>query len=525
MLDLLIRGTKLVDGTGNPAFSADIGLQSDTIVALGDLGVVEAAMTIEASGLMAAPGFIDMHAHSDWTLPGNRRAESKIRQGVTTEVIGMCGSSPAPLPVDPERRALWTAQAGAHQPWLSWEWEGFGQYLDHLRQGIALNVVPLVGHGTLRVASMGWEDRPPTHEELATMERLVAQAMEEGAWGYSTGLIYPPSCYAQTSELIALARVAAKYDGFYFSHIRGEGATLLESIREVIAIVEGAGLPAEIAHFKATGRPYWNQLPQAIHLVEEARERGLDISADRYPYTASSTGLASLLPHWTQDGGRDAMLARLADAATRARIREEVIARREGMAWREVMISLCSALPTCEGLTLDQLAQEWDVEPVDAVLDLLQKAEGRVSMIQFSMSEDNLREVLRQPWVMIGSDGSSLAPYGVMGEGKRHPRSYGTFVRVLGKYVRQEGLLGWEEAVRKMAALPAQKLGLADRGLLEVGRKADIVLFNPDTVTDRATFTEPYQYPTGIEYVLVNGQVVIGQGEHTGALPGQVLER
>ena len=549
MFDLLIRGARVVDGadrdpSGNPPFSGDIGLQGDTIVALGDLGAAEAKMVIEASGLMAAPGFIDMHTHSDWTLPGNRRAESKIRQGVTTEVIGMCGSSPAPLPTDPGRRERWIVQAGANQPWLTWEWESFGQYLDHLREGIALNVVPFVGHGTLRVATMGWEDRPPTEEELATMEGLVAQAMEEGAWGYSTGLIYPPSCYAQTAELIALARIVAQHGGFYFSHIRGEGATHLEAIREVIKIVEEAGLrpedfvelsrgaqpeglPAQIAHFKAAGRPYWGQLPEAIRLVEEAQSRGLDITADRYPYTASSTGLAALLPHWAHDGGRDALLARLAGDTTRARIREEVIARRKGMEmeWSEVMISHCPAQPACEGLTLDQLAQEQGAEPVDVVLDLLQEAGAQVSMIQFSMSEENLREVLRQPWVMIGSDGSSLAPYGEMGKGKRHPRSYGTFVRVLGKYVRQEKVLSWELAVRKMTALPAQKLGLTDRGLLEVGRKADIVLFDPDCVADQATFTQPYQYPTGIEYVLVNGQVVIEREEHSGALPGRVLER
>jgi len=528
MFDLLIRGAQIVDGSGAPPFVGDIGLQGDTIAALDRWeagGRLEGEVAIEASGLMAAPGFIDMHSHSDWTLPGNRRAESKVRQGVTTEVVGMCGSSPAPLPEDQGRRGRWIAQAGAHQPWLTWEWESFGQYLDHLRRGIALNVVPFVGHGALRIAAMGWDDRPPTDEELATMKALVAQVMEEGAWGYSTGLIYPPSCYAQTTELIELARVVARHHGFYFSHIRGEGATHLQAIREVIEIVEGAGLPAQIAHFKAAGRPYWGQLPRAIELVEEARSRGLDITADRYPYTASSTGLGALLPHWAHEGGRDALLARLDDSATRARIREEVIARRQGMEWRDVMISHCPAQAAYEGLTLDQLAQERGTEPVDAVLDLLREAEGQVSMIQFSMSEENLRAVLRQPWVMVGSDGSSLAPCGEMGRGKRHPRSYGTFARVLGRYVREEQVLTWEETVRKMAALSAQKLRLDDRGLLKVGYKADIVLFDPDRVVDRATFIDPYQYPVGIEYVLVNGQVVIERGEHTGALPGRVLER
>jgi N-acyl-D-amino-acid deacylase len=531
MIDLLIRGARIVDGSGEPAYKGDIGIQGDRIVALGDLAQPpaneqgEGPTVIDASGLVAAPGFVDMHTHSDWTLPGNRKAESKIRQGVTTEVIGMCGSSPAPVPSHPARRKEWMARASASQPWLTWEWEGFGQYLDHLRQGIALNVVPLAGHATLRVAAMGWDYRAPTGEELVVMQRLLAQAMEEGAWGYSTGLIYPPSCYAQTEELISLARIVSRHRGFYFSHIRGEGATLLDSIREVIAIAEGAEVPAQIAHFKASGQPYWDRLPQAIDLVKQARSRGLDITADRYPYVASSTGLAAVLPHWVHEGGRDALLGRLADPLTRARVRQEVIARREGIEWGAVMISSCPPKPACEGLTIAQLAEGQGVEPVDAALDLLLEAEGQVSMVQFSMSEENLHQVLSQPWVMIGSDGSSLAPYGEMGKGKRHPRSYGTFVRVLGKYVRQKGLLTWEEAVRKMAALPAKKLGLMDRGLLEVRRIADIVLFDPLTVCDQATFTEPYQYPVGIEYVLVNGRVVIERGEHTGALAGRVLER
>ncbi len=525
MFDILIRGTQVVDGSGKPPFTADIGIESDTIAAIGELSAAEARTTIEAGGLMATPGFIDMHAHSDWTLPGNRRAESKIRQGVTTEVIGMCGSSPAPLPSDPDRRKQVIAEASADQPWLTWEWNSFGEYLDHLREGVAVNVVPVVGHGTLRVAAMGWEDRPPRPEEMTMMEDLLAQAMQEGAFGMSTGLIYPPGCYADTQEIIRLARVVARHSGLYFSHIRGEGATLLDAIREVIEIAEKAGLPAQIAHFKSAGRPYWHQLPEAINLVEQARARGLDITADRYPYIASSTSLGAFLPHWAHEGGRPQLLERLADPTTRSHIRQEVVADMEGLTWQDVMISSCPARPIYEGCTIEQLAEEQGKEPVDVVLDLLLEAEGEVSMIEFSMSEDNLRQVLRLPWVMIGSDGSSLTPHGEMGKGKEHPRSYGAFPRFLGRYVREEGLLTWPEAVRKITALPAERLGLWDRGQLKVGKKADIVLLDSERVVDRATFVQPYQYPEGIEYVLVNGRVVIERGEHTGALPGEVLER
>jgi N-acyl-D-amino-acid deacylase len=437
----------------------------------------------------------------------------------------MCGSSPAPLPSHPDRREQMVAQESINQPWLTWQWNSFGEYLDHLREGIALNVVPVVGHGPLRVAAMGWEDRSPKPEEWTMMEKLLAQAMQEGAFGLSTGLIYPPSCYADTQEIIKLARVVARHCGLYFSHIRGEGATQLDAIREVIEIADRAGLPAQIAHFKSSGRPYWHQLPEAINLVEEARARGLDITADRYPYTASSTGLGALLPHWAHEGGRSQLLERLADLATRSRIRQEVMARSEGLSWQEVMISSCPAKPAYEGQTVEQLAEEQGKEPMEVVLDLLLEVEAEVSMIQFSMSEDNLRQVLRVPWVMIGSDGASLMPHGEMGKGKRHPRSYGTFPRFLGRYVREEGLLTWQEAVRKATALPAERLGLRDRGQLKAGKRADIVLLDPQRITDRATFTEPYQYPEGIEYVLVNGRIVIERGEHTGTLPGEVLER
>ncbi|MFZ5917705.1 MAG: N-acyl-D-amino-acid deacylase family protein [Chloroflexota bacterium] len=517
-MDVIIRNANVLDGTGSPAFPADIGLAGERIAAIGDLAAASAPIEIDAAGLTAAPGFIDIHSHSDFTLPINPRAESKIRQGVTTEVIGMCGSSPAPLTEETRQTSM------AAHPDLPWEWTSFGEFLDFLRrQGTSVNLVPMVGHGAIRGAGMGLAERAPTPAELAAMKRLVAQAMDEGAWGLSTGLIYAPSVYATTDEIVALSRVAAERGGFYFSHIRGEEATLLEAVAEAIEIGERARLPVQIAHFKAARPENWGLLPQALALVDDARARGLDVAADRYPYIASSTSLGAYLPDWAHDGGRNVLLERLQSPDARRRILDDLVELAQH--WERIVISHAPLCPELEGMSVAEVAGGRGNDPNETALDVLLEGEGRVSVVHFGMSEENLKTVLRHPAVMIGSDGSARIPEGPLGEGKAHPRSYGTFVRVLGKYARQEGVLTMAEAVHKMTGLPAARLGLSDRGRLVEGLKADVVLFDPETVIDRATFTEPYQYPAGIVYVLVNGQTVITPQGHTGALPGQILKR
>lgn len=510
----LIRHVSVLDGSGSPASTADIFLAADRVEAIGTLGAIDADMILDGTGLTAAPGFIDIHSHSDFTLPILPGAHSKVHQGVTTEVIGMCGDSPAPL--TPATREA----ARLADPELPWDWQSFGDYLDYLRRrGLGLNVVPIVGHGTVRAAVLGDTDRVPSPEEVAAMQRLVVQAMDEGAWGISTGLIYPPGMYAATDELVELARVAAGRGGLYFSHIRGEGTRLLSAVGEAIEIAQRAEIPVQIAHLKASKPEAWSHLPRALEMLDGARARGLDVAADRYPYTASSNSLSASLPPWAHDGGRTALLERLRDSEERFRIETDTRPRQ----WDKVLIAHSPNDPQLEGLTVADIAARRGQRPVETVLEILLETESRISVIHFGMSEDNLRSVLRHPGIMIGSDAAARAPEGPTGEGKPHPRGYGTFPRVLGKYVREERVLSLPEAVFKMTGLPADRLGLSDRGRLAEGMKADVVLFDPSTVRDRATYTNPHQYPAGIVYVWVNGDLVVGPEGHTGSLPGRVL--
>ncbi len=527
MFDLIIRNARVADGSLEPPFYADIGIQGENIVEVGELASAQSESTIDGSGLVAAPGFIDMHTHSDRTLLINPKAESKIRQGVTTEVTGMCGSSPAPIL--PERREEFLAGMSAvARDSLSWDWSTFGEFLDELRSGgTSVNVFPVVGHGTLRVMAMRYEARPPKPEELETMSRLLAQSLDQGARGMSTGLIYPPGCYSETGELIDLAQLLGKRQALYFSHIRGEGRTAFAALEEAIEIGRRADVSVELAHHKMAGRRNWWKEEASLLLVERARREGVDIAYDMYPYLAGSTSLRTVLPDWVHEGGVPQLLARLRDPAILERLRKEI--ERDGLRtdvrWEDVLIACAPAREDWEGKTVAELAEEASKDPFDTLVDILLVTEADVSSIHFQISEENLRLALSRPWMTIGSDGSSLAPYGVLGKGRNHPRNYGAFPRILGHYVREEMVLRLEEAVHKMTGLPAQKLGLTDRGYLRRGMKADVVLFHPDRVIDKATFMDPYQYPEGIEYVLVNGQVVTQQGEHTGALPGQVLTR
>jgi N-acyl-D-amino-acid deacylase len=528
MLDVKIEGGTVVDGTGTAGGRTDVGIRDETIVALGDLNREPAGRTLTASGKIVTPGFIDMHSHSDWALWANRRAESKIRQGVTTEVVGNCGFSPAP--VVSERLDDLRGFAIARPRALDFRWRSVEEYLDAFdAEGTALNVIQLVGHGALRIAAMGFARRAPSDGERRAMERLLAAGMEAGAWGLSTGLIYAPGCYATTDEIVALAHVAARHRGFYASHVRGEGATLLDAVAEAIRVGREAEMPVQLSHIKAAGRPNWGRVRDALALVDAAAADGVDVMADAYPYTASSTFLRTLLPTWALEGGLAAMKTRLGDADTRARIRAELTEAADGQSlldrvgWDHVMIASCPRRPEAVGRRLSELAAAGARDPFDVLVDLLEADEGQAHVIMFQLDERDLRQALVHPRVMIGSDGSALAPYGELAQGHHHPRSYGTFPRVLGHYVREQRLLSLPQAVHKMTGLPARRLGLRDRGVIRVGARADIVVLDPRTVADVATYEAPHRYPLGVEHVLVNGRFVVRDGQHTGSLPGKLL--
>ena len=527
MLDLVFQGGTVVDGTGQPGRRADLGVADGRIAAIGDLSAADARERVDVSGRVVSPGFIDIHTHSDVPLLVNPLAESKIRQGVTTEVIGNCGFSPAPLQ-GPHAAALQQLSAlgakGGKE--LDWSWQTFGEYLERLSaRRPAVNVVPLVGHVPLRAIAMGFDRRPPTAEEMDRMRGLLREALEAGAFGLSTGLVYPPSAYADTEELVELSRVAAEYQGYYFSHIRGEGHSLLRATAEAIEIGERAGVPVEIAHHKATFRPYYGRIRQAIRMSEEAQVRGQDVTFDVYPYTAGSSSLTQIIPDWAHEGGRARLLERLANPADAARIRADVVA--QDREWDKTYVTWVASQKNkeLEGLSLAQIAERRGIDPVDALFAVLQEEKAQASMVHFCMSEDDVRFVITHPLSTIGSDGSSLAPYGPLSEGKPHPRNYGTFPRVIQVYVREQKAMPLEEAIRKMTGAPARKLRLGRKGLLREGLDADLVVFDPATIRERGTYSDPHHYPEGIDYVVVNGQVAVRRGEHTGAQAGRVIRR
>jgi len=532
MFDVIIKNGYMIDGTGNPWIKTDVGITKQKIVDIGKIDTKKASEIIDAFGLVVSPGFIDMHSHSDLVLLINPKAESKIRQGITTEVIGNCGGSAAPLN-DLLKDEIKKTSTFVKEAKLELDWSTMTEYLNRLgRQGVAVNVVSLVGHENIRVSTIGFDDRTPTKTELKEMKETLAQAMKDGAFGMSTGLIYPPGCYAKTDELIELSKVVAHYGGIYTSHIRGEGERLLDSVKEAIEIGEKGGLPVEISHHKAGGKANWGKVKESLKMMERARDRDTDVTCDVYPYIAASFGLSAMLPAWVHEGGTERMIERLRDAKTRGRLRREMEngspshpSPLKAAGWDATQISRCSKHSEFEGKTVAEIAQIKNVDPFDFVFDLLIEENASVSVVRFAMCEDDVRTVLQHPLSMIGTDGSAVAPYGVLSKGKPHPRSYGTFPRVLGKYVREEGILTLESAVRKMASLPAQKLGLRDRGLIREGMAADITIFDPEKVVDKASYADPHQYSIGIEYVLVNGKITIERGKHTGASVGKVLRK
>jgi N-acyl-D-amino-acid deacylase len=520
--DLVIKNGMVIDGIKNEAYRADIGIIGEHIKEVGDLQKAPAKSALDAAGLIVSPGFIDIHTHTDIEILSNPKAESKIHQGVTTELTGNCGSSAFPLkqPLSEYEKRM------AEQLHVDIDWTDLQGYHAALnRTGTAVNHATLLGQGTLRGYVMGDEQREPTAPEMERMKQLVAEAMAQGAFGLSTGLEYTPGGFAETDEIIEICRTASKYGGFYATHIRSEDKAVLEAVGEAIHIAESAELPLEIAHFKAVGRTNWWKLPMMIDLVEKASKRGLNITADRYPYIAYSTGLTILFPQWALNGGMEQLILRLKDKKIRASMKTDTLKKVKGYGWDKIVISNIDKKHNKDmiGKNIAEIASAKNEDPYEFVCDLIIDEGKDVDHVGFGMSEENTETVLKHPLVMLGSDGSSLAPYGPLSKGKPHPRNYGAFPRFLGYYVREKKILSLSEAIKKVSSMPAAKMGLQKRGSLEKGNFADIVVFDPDTISDRATFIDPHQYPVGIDYVIVNGTIVIDHGKHTGKLPGKVL--
>ena len=527
MDDILIRGGEVIDGSGAPARHADIAIADGRISTIADLYVGHARREIDATGLTVTPGFIDIHTHSDFTLPLNPRAESKIRQGVTTEVLGNCGFSAAPAL--PGRVEMLRDYLGASAPWLEFRETSFKNYLDAF-PAASVNTIMQVGHNTLRLMTMGMEDRAPTDDELALMQHLLAEALDAGALGLSSGLFTAPGTYARSEEMIALGQVLKRHGGAYSSHVRDEANHVFEAVDEAIAVGEVCGIHVQIAHLKLSGTNNWGGAAKLLDRIAAAKQRGVQVDCDQYPYTAGSNPLRNLLPSWAQEGGMDMMLRRLGERTVRERIRMEIAA--QGLnnfgripSWDAVRIAISPHQPAYVGRTIADIARARNADPLDAVCDYLIADQGHTRIVVESMSEEDVQEIVRSKSVLVGSDGTSLAPYGTTSQGKPHPRFYGTFPRVLGRYVRDLGLLSLPEGVYKMTGGSAAALGLRDRGLLREGYRADISIFDAETIADRATYDDPHRYAAGISTVIVNGAVVIDAGEHTGVLPGQVLRR
>lgn len=525
----MLRGGDVVDGSGAQRVRADVLIEEGRITGVGAVEVATGAKELKVEGQIVAPGFIDIHTHCDFTLHRWPRADSMVRQGVTTVVVGNCGYSTFPVG-DGERREMLRSYSSFLADDLAWTWTDAGGFTEMLSAlPIAPNVALQVGHGTARVAAMGFDDRAPTEAELDAMRASVANAMRSGAFGLSSGLIYAPGTYATSDELIALARVAAAHGGFYSTHMRNEGPAVLDAVAETIEVAERAGIPVEISHHKVLGRRNWGLTRKSLALIDDARARGLDVTADQYPYEASATTMTALLPTWAVEGGTGRMRLRLEDAATRTRVRHEILhgpsdgsPRRDFEPDSVVVASVASEGSSVVGRTLLEIALARGVEPVDVVLDLLAQHGGGVEVVIFAIGEEDIRRVMAHPAVAVASDGWTLNPEA---GGCPHPRSYGTFARVLGHYVREEHHLTLEDAVRKMSALPADRLGLRDRGRLTPGNWADVAVFDAATVAERATFTEPHRYCAGVSHVFVNGEHVIDGGEDTGAASGRVLRR
>jgi N-acyl-D-amino-acid deacylase len=527
--DIVITNGRIIDGTGSPWFSGDIGIREGKITAIGNLTSAKRTRTIDARGQVVAPGFIDMLGQSELTILVDPRLPSKIYQGITTEITGE-GESVAPLN-DAIRRS---GKKGFDLLGIQPDWQTFRQYFARLeKQGIGINVADYVGATTVRRMVLGDDDVQPTPSQLDQMKQVVRQAMLDGAVGVSTSLEYPPAPYAKTDELIALASEAARSGGIYATHQRSESTAILQSLDEVIRIAREAHIPVEVWHFKVAGKPSWGHMPEAIAKIEAARTLGIDIAADTYAYTAWGNGLSAFIPPWAHDGGTSKLLARLKDPAARARMRKDMLTPSDEWEneWQQISgaqdiligsVQNPKLLPL-QGKTMAEVAKLWNKDPIDTIFDFLIEDDAATGVAVFGMSEPDVALALQQPWVAIDNDSSGASPEGILGREHAHPRAYGTFPHILRKYVREEHKLTLEDAIRKFSALPSQRLRLEGRGLLRAGMWADVTIFDPTTIRDLATFDNPNQLSQGMDYVLVNGVPVIDQGKMTGARPGKVL--
>jgi len=528
--DLLIRNGTIVDGSGNPWFRGDVAVRGERIVAVGRVPPGTAKREIDAKGLVVAPGFIDMHSHSDYLLLEDGHAQSKIRQGVTTEVLGEGRSAgPQKGKLSPRKYDV----RGKPTTWTT-----LGGYFETLEKaGVSINVASYVGLDNVWQGAMGNSYERPSAAQKEEMKALVDEAMKDGAFGLSSMLAMPPGSLAETDDIVELCKVVAKYRGIYSTHNRNEGTGVLEAVREAITIGEKAGVPVDVIHLKIADQKLWGRMNEVVALIEDARKRGVNVQANVYPYTRGNNDLASIVPPWAHEGGTARMLERLKDAKDRERMKKEI---KDGLPgwynhytavggdWSRMLVSGKGAY---EGLTVDRViaAKKKDREPapddLDVLFDLLVEQGGSIPTVYAHHTEKDMQLALAQPWCSIGSDGSAYAIEGPLRRGNPHPRSFGTFPRVLGVYVRELKVLRLEDAVRKMTSLNAAKLGIPDRGLLRAGNYADITLFDPERVTDKATYEKPFQYAEGVEYVIVNGQLVLERGKHTGATPGKAIRR
>ena len=526
--DIIIKGGTVYDGTGGPPLKADVAIKGDRVAAIGNLSRATAPNVVDASGLAVAPGFINMLAHSESSWIVDPRSLSELKQGVTTQIFGELSMGPLN---DEMKRRLREQQGDVK---YDIEWTTLAEYLQYLeKRGVSQNFASFIGAATIRENVIGLEDKPPTPAQLDQMRALVRREMESGALGITTALIYPPAFFAKTDELIELCKVAAKYKGKYTVHMRSEGNQLIEGVQETMRIGREAGLPVEIYHLKALGKDNWPKMDQVIKMIEDARRQGVKITANMYTYTAGGTGLDSSMPPWVFDGGREAAYKRLQDPATRQKIAEAV--RTPTNDWENLYLAAGSPdrillasfrsekLKAYTGKTLAEVAKLRGKDPVETIMDLVLEDRSRIGTIYFLMSEENIKKQIRLPWVSFGSDAASIAPEGVFLKSSAHPRAYGNFARLLGKYVREEKVILLTEAIRRLTGLPATNLELDHRGFLKPGMFADVVVFDPQTIADRATFENPHQFAVGVKDVFVNGVQVLKDGEHTGAKPGKAL--